>query len=288
MPGLEDLLPLGFYLGEVLEFRAFRSMRSISVLDARYAPCLTDWLVSGVPSVPVSVILDLAVAAGRMIVPERGPALSLHEVRDIQVDLRALRRQRDCFTVEKEANGHMDGSRWLVDVQVTRADAGAGEPFARLQLVFAPNEPPVETVPLPPGDGTAADMPPLPGFSWRGLVYPPAHWTRATDGMLIGSVRETHGSDLWTAELPPEPLLPAAQLEAVLRAGMSLCGASAPPEHLFIAQLGIFGDSAACTVLLGRPPAQEWMAVDHEGRVGLRVTGLRCGSMDRRAAQSLV
>lgn len=207
-PDLPRLHALDHYLGEVEEYAIFRSLRTSLTLTAGHHPCLSEFSVGRAPAVPVSVVLEYAVAAGDWVVPEGWPLLHLRELRDLEVRLEGLRFTGDGLILRRAARGgHRDGE-WCVDVAV-RGPAGAD--VASVTLVYG-DEPTAE---LPDSAGAYANWPSEQAswLDWSGVVFPAPPRGRAS-----GELSPVLPADLWTVPFPPAPTVDAAAVERMVRA----------------------------------------------------------------------
>jgi hypothetical protein len=250
-------------------------MKTINSFDTRYGPCLHDWTVGGDPAVPVSFILELGVAAGEEVAPEGAKDLRLQAVRDVSINLSHLRHEGGYYAIEKEVAGHWSDTQWVVDVRLRKVEPDIRHDVARLRLVYGSDVQPMETAPLLAEGGMGVDLAPGPYFSWSGLVYPLGRWRRAADGTLVAFVQSVHAADLWSTPLLPRSILPAGQLENIVRAGMAVHGRVRPDARLTIAELASGANTRSPPIVIGRPDEQTWWVVDQDGRVALRIEGLQ-------------
>jgi NAD(P)-dependent dehydrogenase (short-subunit alcohol dehydrogenase family) len=227
-PDLPRLHALDHYLGEVEEYAVFRSLRSALTLTAGSHPCLSEFRVGPDPAVPVSVVLEYAVAAGDWVVPEGWPLLHLRELRDLRVELAALRFVDGSRTLRREARGGYRDDEWCVDVVL---HDGTGAPVASVTLVYgeapAPTAPdgtapeaagtPGGTAVTGPADGGAARPPGDHGrLGWAGVVFPEGDVPAGADVPV--RLPEVRAADLWTVPFPPEPTVDPAAVEELVRA----------------------------------------------------------------------
>ncbi|MFE6174484.1 SDR family NAD(P)-dependent oxidoreductase [Streptomyces sp. NPDC056464] len=257
-PDLPRLHALDHYLGEVEEYEIFRMLRTSLTLRARHHPCLAEFRVGSDLAVPVSVVLEYAVAAGDWVVPEGWPLLHLRELRALRVRLAGLRFTGDALTLRREARGVRRDGEWCVDVTVR--DATGGE-VASLTLVYG--EQPVTELPASgAGDsnGTAARAGrrrqggPL---DWAGVVFPDVPEGEDT-------VPTVFPADLWTVPFPPSPTVDPAAVEALVRATDRSCSPRTTPGTLSVHRLVL------------APGAQRVQRLRPEGESG-RWTGSREG-----------
>ncbi|MFF0204860.1 SDR family NAD(P)-dependent oxidoreductase [Streptomyces sp. NPDC005017] len=210
-PDLPRLHALDHYLGSVERYEIFRTLRTSLSLEARRHPVLSEFRVGGDLAVPVSVVLEHAVAAGDWVVPEGWPLLHLRELRSLRVRLPRLRFTDDVLTLHREARGVRRDGDWCVDVSV-RDDTG--EDVASLTLVYG--EQPLDGLP----DAGPSIRAPRAGrrhgghLAWEGVLFPDA------PGLLDGEgpVPAVYPADLWTVPFPPFPTIDPAAVEALVRA----------------------------------------------------------------------
>ncbi|MET9730479.1 SDR family NAD(P)-dependent oxidoreductase [Streptomyces sp. NPDC006458] len=210
-PDLSRLHALDHYLGQVEQYEIFRMLRTKLSLTARDHPCLAEFRVGADLAVPVSVVLEHAVAAGDWVVPEGWPLLHLRELRELRVRLPRLRFTDDVLTLHREARGVRRDGEWCVDVSVRD---GAGEDVASLTLVYG--EQPVEDLPDTRSASRAARTGQRHGnrLAWEGVVFQDA------PDFLDGedTVPAVYPADLWTVPFPPSPTIDPAAVEALVRA----------------------------------------------------------------------
>ncbi|MGI5375546.1 SDR family NAD(P)-dependent oxidoreductase [Streptomyces sp. CA-251387] len=213
-PDLPRLHALDHCLGEVEEYEIFRSLRTTLTLTARHHPCLAEFHVGTELAVPVSVVLEYAVAAGDWVVPEGWPLLHLRELRDLRIHLAGLRFTHGSLTLHREARGLHRAGEWCVDV--TLRDTG-GTDVASVTLAYGespavltgrpaagpPGVPPQRAKPDPD-----APRPHRGLLRWAGVVFP--EWD--------GEVPAVLPADLWTVPFPPDPTVDPAAVEALVRA----------------------------------------------------------------------
>ncbi|MFI1399317.1 SDR family NAD(P)-dependent oxidoreductase [Streptomyces sp. NPDC020681] len=215
-PDLPRLHALDHHLGDVEEYEIFRSLRTTTRLTARQHPCLSDVRVDGAPAVPVSVVLEHAVAAGDWVVPEGWPLLHLRELRDLQVRLDGLRFTDGHLLLHREAHGGYTDGEWCVDVAVRDPE---GSDIATVTLVYGaePAEP-VAVVDEESGNWPSGRT---GWLSWSGVVFPEGRYDTAgrdRDGGLRLGLAPVLPADLWTVPFPPDPTVAPAAVEAIVRA----------------------------------------------------------------------
>ncbi|TWD29672.1 KR domain-containing protein [Streptomyces sp. T12] len=224
-PDLPRLHALNHYLGEVEEYEVFRSLSGTLTLTAGSHPCLSEFRVGPDLAVPVSVVLEYAVAAGDWVVPEGWPLLHLRELRDVRVELPALRFDPGTLVLCRTARGGYRGEAWCVDVVV---ETVAGVRVASVTLVYGDSPAAPEGGTVRPGEraGGGAGPARVPaagaGPDWAGLVLPEADVSAggAADGGADASLLlpEVRPADLWTVPFPPVPTVDPAAVEELVRA----------------------------------------------------------------------
>ncbi|MFG2791806.1 SDR family NAD(P)-dependent oxidoreductase [Streptomyces sp. NPDC048419] len=210
-PDLPRLHALDHYLGQVEEYDIFRTLRTSLTLPARHHPCLAEFHVGTDLAVPVSVVLEYAVAVGDWIVPEGWPLLHLRELRALQVRLAGLRFTGNTLTLHREARGLWREGEWCVDVTVHDA---TGQDVASLTLVYG--EQPATDLPDAVSAGRTAaraGQRPEGQLAWSGVVFPDAPGFPESEATLPA----VHPDDLWTVPFPPAPTIDPAAVEALVR-----------------------------------------------------------------------
>ena len=292
LPNIDVLYSQVHYLGDTLQFNPARSIRSRmgidladaaaaqrpegrsrAAIDARTAPCLSDFRLGGVPALPVSILLEYALALGEWIGPDPWSRLHLWEVRDMEVHLPALRLTAGGTDLESDAVGSWDDGAWVVALHVTGLGSEGTQELARMRLVYR-GEPP-ESLQVPPETAGAPFSLTAPAAAtWAGFVFPLARWSRQRDGGLRGAVRASAEADLWTTVLLPRLVLPASHLENILRASLALRGSATCPARLCLNSMAVYSGDSECRTISRAGDGEAWLAADGEGRVRVRVEGL--------------
>ncbi|HWB95517.1 MAG TPA: KR domain-containing protein [Bryobacteraceae bacterium] len=259
------------YLGDVVEFQPFQTLRSRHRIAAGTAPLMQEFRVDGASALPVSILLDYAIAAGEWTQPEGPAPLHLIELREIAVNLDALKSQGPVYEFFRSAKGQWAGDSWEVDV---RFGAGTTEPVAWLRLVYGkqPADPaPVHAREM--ADHRTA-LPVSMALRWTGIHMKKARWGRSTTGLLVGEARGCPQADLWSTPYLPDAYLPHAPLENAISAALGL--ASEPEGRwLKIARLVPQPNPhAADLTILGNQRTGAWWIVDREGQEITRLEGL--------------
>jgi len=270
-PDLPWLLSRQHYLGNVEAFAPSRFLRARAAVRADRHPCGREFTIDGTPALPVSIALEYALSVGDWVAPEGWPILHLQRLRDVRIDLDALRRAGDRLELVKHGTGTREGGDWVVRVQLSDGD---GHELVTADLVYADERPAVPAAPPVP-DATAAWEPPGAGrLDWHGLAVQPPRW-RAGARHVVGDVVAAPEADLWTLCDPPLTQLPVAAIEAILRATAPAPGSPAGPARFEL-------DSVACSptglpeaTVVGTPAEGRWDVLDRKGGVRLRCTGVR-------------
>jgi NAD(P)-dependent dehydrogenase (short-subunit alcohol dehydrogenase family) len=269
LPNIGELYSYLHYLGEARRFEAFRSIESESTIRADEAPCMYDFRVSGSPALPVSILLEYALAVGDWVQPEPPAQLHWQELRNLEVDLDALASRDGELTFVKRGTGRWADGAWQVDVEL---DVG-GRELARLELLYAAEAPTAGPELSPDVTGEAEALSSPAPLAWGGLVYRAAQWQRAPDGQLVGAVRSAEPADLWATSFVPEAALPGAQLENVFHAALALQQPAAPAHRLRLARMERLGGGREWGAVLGMGDA--WSILDADDRTALNLEGLR-------------
>ncbi|WP_327678443.1 KR domain-containing protein [Kitasatospora sp. NBC_00458] len=295
LPGIERLASSRFYLGEPLHFRPYGSISTAHVLRAEEMPCCDDFRVDGEPALPVSLCLEYLRAAGDWVLPENGDLLRFAGLRDVTVDVGALRVGAGRRTVElvRRAEGRWSDGAWRVAVVLERD----GRPLASAGLLYRaePSGDPADpTVPADPAVPAAADLgtadavPAAPAgpLGWTGHAFRLAAWRRDREtGRWYGRAEPGRMSDLLLASPAPGSVLPLGLLENVVRAAWlhrAGRGAAGDASRLTVERLCADPPAPAAALLVGSPDGLDWSGhhpagtgAGAAGRPPLRVTGLR-------------
>jgi NAD(P)-dependent dehydrogenase (short-subunit alcohol dehydrogenase family) len=274
LPNIGELYTVFHYLGEARSFQPFHSIESVSTLRADQAPCLQDVRWAGSPALPVSVLLEYALAVGEWAQPE--PPLQLHwrELRGLEIDLAGLACRSGELMLVKRGAGRWGDDGWLVDVELAVELPTGLRDLGRLELVYSREQP--EAGPEVPVDegGEAEEILSSAPLEWQGFVYRRAQWRRMADGALAGLVRTTEPSDLWATPFVPEAVLPGAQLESIFRAGLSLQRPSRQIRRLSLGRMERFAREREWGAILGTHGGDGWFVLDEASRTAMRLEGL--------------
>ena len=268
LPSFGRLYTYFHYLGDARRFQPFHSIESESTLRPDDAPCMNDFRVAGSPALPVSVLLEYALAVGDWVQPEPPAQLRWRELRNLRVDLPALAGSGALTFVKRAAGGRRDAV-WVVGVELAVGEAE----LAHMELVYSRDEPAAGPEVSIDADGEAEEVAPVPPLAWHGRVYRAAQWRQARDGTIVGQVRTAEPSDLWATTFVPEAALPGAQLENIFRAELSLQRPAAAVRRLCLRRMERFSGSRGWGPVV-RSAEGSWSVLDKDGRTALHLEGL--------------
>jgi hypothetical protein len=225
--------------------------------------------VDGAPAMPVSTLLEYAIAGAEWIRPAGHRPVRLHDIRDVECRLRALRAPARVYTFTRDARATEDGDDWIVHVSIVTAESQSA---FRGALVY-------RNAPLPDGDRVA--IAPAPSrriavdsaLRWRGTVFAVADWTANHDDVWTAAVRPYSRLDAWATVVPPAAALPSNHIENVIRAAASLGSTPAGHDRLHIEGIHMF-DAGEPDSVIGDAGGAHWQIVDDDGRVALAIVGL--------------
>ncbi|HEX6077194.1 MAG TPA: KR domain-containing protein [Micromonosporaceae bacterium] len=277
LPGFDVVYPRLFHLGKPLRHVPSRHLVTRTRFSHDTVPVLGDFLVGGVPAMPVSLLLEHALRSAEWTVPEHGPPLRPSMLTDVEIGIAALRLADKAVTVHRETSGADVAGEWVTTVVLRRP---AGDAMARMTIRYA-HPPPAPAPPAAGPVGTAMPHPrppdgDLPYLHWRGVVVPVARWQRRADGTLTAATQPCRNSDLWSEDPSPEPALPVTALENIVRGAAATRPGTFRPRTLRIAQMVAYPGVDGADLAVGVPYRGTWYAVDsRDGRVALTVHGLR-------------
>jgi hypothetical protein len=274
LPNIGELYTHFHYLGEARIFQPFHSIESVSTLRPDNAPCMNDVRVSGSPALPVSVLLEYALAVAEWVQPEPPAELHWRELRELEVELAALACKTGELTLVKRGAGRWRDDEWTVDVDLAVELPSGLRDLARLELVYSREPPAAGPEVAVEVAGEAETIGAAPSLAWNGFVYRPAQWRRMDDGALLGLVRTVEPSDLWATPFVPGTTLPGAQLENVLRAELVLHGQDAPARRLRLARMERFALDRSWGAVVRPAEGGAWSVLDEAARTALRLDGL--------------
>lgn len=271
-PDYPALHSLHHFLGELMEYRPFQSVRS-RIQDPVGQPLAAEVVFAGRPVLPVGIALEYAAAAGDWVSPPGWPPRHLAEVVDLTVDLAALVLDTE-VQVDRVARGARVEGRWCVDVVMHRGD----REMLRARLVYdegvgvptgpSAHESPPSTAPCCyatcPRTGTAGSL------LWRGLTIPAVAWEEDHE-RLRGSIRPTRPADLWALPTTPNHALPTNALEGIVAAHVD--AAEEPPGVLEARTIRLLSSVEEAQVE-GSPATGTWTVRDVAGMPLLALDGV--------------
>jgi NAD(P)-dependent dehydrogenase (short-subunit alcohol dehydrogenase family) len=257
------------FLGDVVQFRPGRELRSVHRVSTGSAPLMHEFEVDGCAALPLTTLLEFAVAAGEWIQPDGPRPVALTEITDIRVNLLALKAAGGECLFERLVRRAPDAGSWTV--AATFAAPGDGSPFASAKLVYGASLPSLETAPQQlDAECSEAQPAATPGLHWRGLHLKLARWRASRDGRLVAVVRSCPESDLWSTVRVPAAAVSFTALENIVRAASP----QALGPYLGIARLLPGASRSAELTITGCPARQRWTAVDASGRTVLQAEGI--------------
>jgi NAD(P)-dependent dehydrogenase (short-subunit alcohol dehydrogenase family) len=275
LANINQLYSKRHYLGTLQDHRPFHSMHTRIDLRPESAPCLQDVLMHGKPVLPVSLLLEYAVAATEWVLPQGAEDLQLHEIRDVSVDFAAL-KLAGTASMERIAVGSRVDSGWVVEVELVEHSGGFPRRLACARLMLAKGPPPAGPPMLTLGE-TARGAPlrprTIPTLTWAGFVYRPGVWWGLTDGSRVGQAIPTQPADLWATPLVPSARLPGPQLETIFQAALATEPARLV-SRLSIGTVRLFGGVQSWGWQLAGAAGGTWTVAGDDGRVGLAVERL--------------
>lgn len=289
-PPIPDAVNIGalynqfHYLGDVVEFKPFQELRSRHRIPIGMAPLMQEFQVDGAPALPVSILLDYAIATGDWTRPEGPEPLHLIGLREIVVDLGALKAEGPVYEFTRWASGRWVGGAWEVEVRFGSPRATAAEPIAQLTLIY--DKQPAGPAPVHPREvvNHRTALPVSPTLRWTGIHMKRARWGRSSKGLLVGEAASCPQADLWSTPYLPGAYLPHAPVENAISSAV-------PAAHgnegrllrivRLVPQLEPLADArdavpAPNFTILGNQRTGTWWIVNHEGQEVVRLEGLAC------------
>ncbi|MCX2730603.1 KR domain-containing protein [Saccharopolyspora sp. NFXS83] len=260
------------YLGDVRSFRIHDGVECDSTFVAGSHPCLGECTVDGRPALPVSVVLEHAIALGDWIAPHGWPSLHLREVRDLDVALGALAFDGDRYVLRKSAQGRADpGGGWNVEVRLRRGD----DPVLSATLHYG-ESPALIDGPVEPGEAGTAAQPVREGrFSWHRRLFPrPARFDLAGGGRQV-LLSGTTPAELWALPAGPEVTVDPAALEEITCDALAEVPSAA---RLEVSRLVLAPGAAAADRLVRPARDDRWFGLTADGDAVLLAEGVRASS----------
>jgi NAD(P)-dependent dehydrogenase (short-subunit alcohol dehydrogenase family)/3-oxoacyl-(acyl-carrier-protein) synthase len=275
-PELHRLSTRYHYMGEVLRFRPFHTLNTRHRLDPALTPALTDFSVGTAPALPVSLLLEYAIAAGEWVPPEGWPEVHLTEIRGTSINLSALHAAPDgSVAFERDARASRVDEQWVVDVTCARVDGQAREVMATLRLAYSEQPSAAGDVVSLAGDpGQPAPLA-VGDLAWNGRVFGEGRWMDRGPAR-IGVVTACGSADLWMTHYDPALVLGPSHIEACLRAALSRHEPPRADGHIAIDRITVTpAPSHAWHAVVTDATGDLWSFVDVEGRTLARVEGVR-------------
>lgn len=287
-PDLPWMAAARVHLGEIVRFAPFRSATSVNRFTRGEHPCLDEFTVGGAAVLPVSVVLEHAVAVADWVTMEGWPELHLRELRDVHLDLAALRFGGDTLALTKTGTGREVDGTWVVDVELATTVPAGG---LRLVLAEPGTEGPPATTPAGPSSPDTVRPEPLPtgevaGLGWRGAVHRLGGWQRRGD-LLGARVPLARPADAWMYPSPPSTPLPATAVEAILQGAATAVSHGERARWVRLASVRLAGEGpgaqpprpnvdadADVVEVVGMPSAGRWWVTTAGGRPLLTCDGV--------------
>jgi NAD(P)-dependent dehydrogenase (short-subunit alcohol dehydrogenase family) len=197
-------------------------LESSHALSAAMLPASSGFRVAGTPSVPVSMLLELAIDAASWLLPEESPPPAA--LCALEVSVGSLRLPASgTLDLVRRAHARWEGRRPIVEVRFLQ---GPGEcPVAQVALSCSagPEATPTEDGPRPAGTTGPLAVPGRPavlpdrrdsGISWS--VSAGVMSMTGTGRLRTVSAEPVLGADLDSGVHSPEPVLPVGVLEGLL------------------------------------------------------------------------
>lgn len=137
---------LDHYLGRVESYDQFGSMRTVHEFRPGAHPCLSEFLVDGTGALPVSVLLEYAMAAGDWVVPRGRPRLYLRELREVRIRPDRLVLGGLPTRMTRHADGGFSDGAWQVRVRFSDC---TGAEVGQLTLVYGREPARIDPAPHP-------------------------------------------------------------------------------------------------------------------------------------------
>nr|WP_231135081.1 SDR family NAD(P)-dependent oxidoreductase [Motilibacter deserti] len=216
LPGIGRLRTELHLLGEPRRFAPGRAVESVVPLDPGLLPVARDFRVDGAPALPVSLVLEHLLAAGRWVLPEGREDLELLAVRELRVELPALRLMHGrTALLAKSATAKWVADEWHVEAALELDGADAAR--ALLVLGARPAPAPPQVLPEPPGALPPAGAPTSDRLAWLGHTFRPADWRVAPDGSWHAASTPAYAADVLGATPAPLLALDLAAVEGLVR-----------------------------------------------------------------------
>jgi hypothetical protein len=265
------------YLGRVVSFVPSRHMSCECSVDQRLAPFLDDFRLLDEPAMPISMLLEYVVAGADWIQPVSRKRMHVHEIRNVECDMRRLKLQAGRFVFSRFVKGDGTEREWIVHVWLAAND----ERILRADVVYR-EHPPLEgeLVTLPrTGTVRIADRSDL---RWSGLILHAGEWTTADNQAWVTTVAPCDPADAWATMVVPTARLPLAHLENAIRLAANVASTGAPRGTLQIDRMRRYCSAGARYVVA--ESSRNWLRiVDGDARLALEIEGLAFLGAERGA-----
>ena len=265
---IDDLYTQFHYLGDVLEFRPYQEMRSRNRIAAS-TPLMQEFRVDGAQALPVSVLLDYAIATGDWIRPEGAQNLELLELRDVRIHLDGLKCAGQVSEFTRHARGQWEGTTWTV--LVSFGSSASSTPVASLTLQYGAHRTADATSMADSRPAEPVEIATPAAIEWTGIQLQRARWA-ASGGGLRAEVAACPVADLWSTAYVPRAYVPHAALENILRAAIARAGG--PSRRIRIARIAIGAIPAARMTIVGTENGK-WFWTNQGQQFG-QIDGLVC------------
>jgi NAD(P)-dependent dehydrogenase (short-subunit alcohol dehydrogenase family) len=287
VPQAEKLYSPLFFTGEILDFQIFNSVKAVSRVEPGLTPAMTDFTVRGRSALPVSLVLEYAVALAEWLAPEGWPKLTLAALEDLEIDLdRLATTGKEAFALVKEARGSWQQGNWVVAVELAVSPGPNPQEtnsLARLKVVFSRQEPATPGVDRSqrpgslngqPGNSETVDFVDKAPLRWPGHIFKRASFRGRAERVVSGPVQPCFEADLWTLPFLPTLRLPGAALENSWRVSLHFSG-KANPTRLKVGRLALFPvDFRSVGYIEGAAGGTEWTYYNETGQKGLTLENL--------------
>jgi NAD(P)-dependent dehydrogenase (short-subunit alcohol dehydrogenase family) len=276
---IEELYTQFHYLCDVVRFRPFQELTSRNRIEIPAAPLMQEFRVQGVAALPVSILLDYAIAAGDWVQPEGHRGLRLLELRGVRVNLRGLKARGTAYEFRREARGQWVDGTWTVEVKLQSNQESTGF-RARLTLVYGKSES-AASFALP---ASAKEIKPRREDSgelvWTGIHMKIVRFRQNADGSFAGEVATCPVADLWSTAYVPRGFLPHTALENIFRTA-ACWNEGVECAELTIARLQLTENQAGAVVVV-RGNEHFWTIHNRSGQPVARIEGLAYAASEEK------
>jgi NAD(P)-dependent dehydrogenase (short-subunit alcohol dehydrogenase family) len=242
LPGVERLRAMSFYVGQTLAFVPGQLYRACVRLRRQASPCFQEFAIDGQSSLPVSCLLEVALASARWLVPPLTGQFA--QFSNVRIFLPALALTGD--EVEIAVDARRNGQAVAVEIRDQRSDTV----IAELTYAGAPGPGALAAASFENSTRTGGGVP-----RWRQFLWPACAWS-AREQRIEAVVHEMDRNDVWLSPLAPEPELPLAAIEALLQALITGAGSHARVSTLECSAFAARRPRASRELLSFDPPAR--------------------------------